>query len=126
MDNNSVISELKACVKKLEDDIKILKKKRDGIPSDTPKQIQQKKELTSLIAEMIAEKNSLETIINEREAAVAGSIPPLSNDLVAKFTTKMNILNQVIKADQGFDQIVAIANGINSASAEISKITAKP
>jgi len=126
MDNNSVISELKACVKKLEDDIKILKKKRDSIPSDTPKQIQQKKELTSLIAEMIAEKNSLETIINEREAAVAGSIPPLSNDLVAKFTTKMNILNQVIKADQGFDQIVAIANGINSASAEISKITAKP
>ena len=126
MDNNSVVSELKKCVTKLKDDIETLEEKRDSTTSGTQKLIQQRIRLTSLISEMIAKMNSLETVINERERAAAGSIPPLSSDKVAIFTAQMDILNKVIQADQTFDQIVAIANGINSASAEISKTTAKP
>jgi hypothetical protein len=124
MDNSVVIFRLETCVAKLEADIDILEEKLDESTSDTPTLIQQQRELNRLLAEMIAEKNSLETVINERTAPVVSSIPALRSDQVAKFAAQMNILNQVIQADQGFDRIVGVARGINAASAEIGEITA--
>lgn len=124
MDNNGVVSRLKQCVKKLEDDMEVVREKRDNTTSSSRTGRQQRRKLNRLLAEMIAEKNALEVVINERTAAVAGAIPALSSTQVAKFTAQMNILNQVIQADQSFDRIVGIAEGINSASAEIGKITA--
>jgi hypothetical protein len=66
-------------------------------------------------------RNSLEAIINEREA-INSSFPPLDGSTTAQFLFQMNILNLVIQADQNFDQIVAVANGIRVAADEIEKI----
>ena len=123
MDNKIVIVELKKCVAQLEVSIDILANKRDNTTSGTPEGRKQRRELTRLITQMIAEQTSLNFEIDEREAATH-SIPPLSPDLVAKFTEQMNKLNVVIQADQNFDKIVAVAKGINSAAAEIKTTTA--
>jgi hypothetical protein len=58
MDNNTVISKLKECVKKLKKDTLTLKTERDAIPIDTPEEIQQQIKLTNLISKMIAERNA--------------------------------------------------------------------
>lgn len=123
MNNTEVIDKLQQSVDKLEADKNTLKTKRNRIPGLNEKQRQQRDTLTSLIADMIANKNALEAVINEREGASAGSIPPLSPDLVAKFKDQMEKLNVVIQADQNFDKIVAIAKGINSAAAEMEETT---
>lgn len=123
MDNNTVITKLQECVTKLENAKQILIEKRNKIPaSDEPKR-QQIAELDILIAEMNAKIGALESIITERRATDAVSIPPLSPALVDQFKAQMDKLNVVIQADQNFDKIVAVAKGINEASAEISKTT---
>ena len=122
MDNNTVIEKLKECVNKLVEDTFVMETKRDSLPNDTPAEIQQGIKLNNLISKMIAEKNSLEAVINEREA-INSTFPPLDDRTAAKFLFQMNILNLVIQADQHFDQIVAIANGIRGAADEIEKIT---
>ncbi|MGR9045957.1 MAG: hypothetical protein ACU83N_11715 [Gammaproteobacteria bacterium] len=124
MDNNEVISNLKKCVEKLEANENALKKKRNSIPASDDESIRKRNKLTGLMAEMIAKTNALESVINEREAAEAGSVPPLDPNLVTKFKEQMNKLNVVIQADQNFDAIVAAAKGINSAAAEIKTTTA--
>lgn len=121
MDNSSVISELKNAVANLEVNLTVLTEQRDSTTSGTPVLIQQRKTLTSLIAEMIAQKNALEIVINEREAQ-SGAFPPLSSEQVAKFLAQMEILNTAIQADQNFDRIVAVAEGINAASAEVGNL----
>ncbi|MDO9149983.1 MAG: hypothetical protein Q8K07_19920 [Methylicorpusculum sp.] len=123
MNNTEVIKKLKECVTKLESDINTLEIKRDNIPSSDDESMRKQDELTSLMSEMIAKKSALESVINERETAEAGSIPPLSPDLVTKFEEQMNQLNVVIQADQNFDKIVAVAKGINSAAAEMKTTT---
>lgn len=123
MNNHDVILKLKVCVEKLEHDISVLEEKSDGIPSDTPEQIQQQRKLTNIVAKMIAEQNSLETILRERKAIDDSAFSPLDESKTAQFLFQMNILNLVIQADQSFDQIVAVANGIRSAADEIEKIT---
>jgi hypothetical protein len=123
MDNKSVIVELKKCVAQLEVSIDILVDKRNNTTSGTPEGRKQRRELTRLITQMIAEQTSLNFEIDERESATH-SIPPLSPALVAKFTEQMEKLNLVIQANQNFDKIVAIAEGINSAATEIKTTTA--
>lgn len=123
MDNSTVITELKTCVKKLKSDIAILTDRLESTTSDTPTLIQQQNVLNSLITEMIAEKNSLELVINAREKAKAGAIQALDPAVVAQFKTQMEKLNVVIQADQNFDKIVAAAKGINSAAAEMKTTT---
>lgn len=123
MNNAEVIKNLEKSVTKLKDQIKNLRKKRNSIPGLNEEQRKQKDTLTSLITEMLANQYALEVVINEREAAEKGSIPPLSPDLVTKFEDLMKKLNIVIQADQQFDRIVAIAKGINSAAAEMETTT---
>lgn len=123
MNNDDVISNIQNCVAKLDEDIDILVKTRNAIPPSTNVKRQQIRKLTTLISKMIAEKNSLESVINERVSMDASAFPPLDSTRVGQFLFQMNIMNQVIQSDQQFDQMVAIANGIKKAADEIDQIT---
>lgn len=122
MNNTEVISTLKECIEKLKIDIERIAKLRDAIPYDTNAQIQQRKVLNSVLAQLIAEESSMRFSLNEREAQV-NLFPPLDDEIAQLFLAYLNVLNQVIKDDQKFDQFVVIAKGIGSAANGINKIT---
>lgn len=123
MDNQSVISNLEQCVAKIKEDIEIITNKRDAIPLDNQNEISVHRKLTNTLSRLIAEMNSLETIINERKAGDLSSFPPLDKARSDLFLAHMNSINIAIKADQSFDAIVAIADGIRHAADEIETIT---
>ena len=122
MDNKEVVKNLKESVEKITSNITILVECRDSIPTTTADLRQQRNRLTSLIAKLIAEQNSLESIINEREASLV-SFTPLDQASSAAFINLIHELDKVIQADQEFNKIVAMANGIKAAADEIEKIT---
>lgn len=92
------------------------------IPASNPQKRAQKRTLQRLGLELLSEKNALQIIIRERRAASV-TIPPLTEAQVRRFKKAMEAINQVIKADQTFDAIVAVAKGVVAASEKIDDLT---
>jgi hypothetical protein len=122
MDNSKTIEELKNVVDELIKRRAELDIADNQIPPFTLELRKQKRTIQALSLDLLARKNALQSVIREREAA-SSTIPPLDPNQVAEFEDALSKLNTVIKADQGFDAIVAVAKGIIEASGKIEGLT---
>jgi len=122
MVNSKTIEELKKVVDELIKRRAELDIADNQIPPFTPELRKQKRTIQALSLDMLIRKNALQSVIREREAA-SSTIPPLDQNQVAEFKNALTELNTVIKADQAFDAIVAVAKGIVEASKKIEDLT---
>ncbi len=121
MKNKDVISDMRLAVKKLIQDQATLEISRQDIFPFSPQERQQRRRLRKLALKIKADIDAMKSIIRERLAAET-SFPPLTKAKAEAFKKALVKLNKVIQADQGFDAIVRIAQGISKASDDIDKL----
>ena len=120
MTNAEVITQLEVAVEQLKKRIDELDDAIDKIPPFSPEERKQIRKLNFEHQQMIDTKNALQTEIRERRAA--RGLIPLTDEEAKAFKKALEDLNKVIKADESFDAIVAVARGVNNAAKEIHKI----
>lgn len=121
MTHSELITQLEKAIERLKKRIDELDDAIDQITPFSPEERKQIRQLNFEQQKMIATKNALQTDLRERRAA-SGTIPLLTDEEADEFTNALEELNQVIKADQAFDVIVAVARGVSKAAEEINSI----
>lgn len=123
MTNKKTIQELEKAIKRLETRLVELKaaERRISIKETGQERRDRKRALQDLRGKLISKIACLESVLADRQAETV-EIPPLKEAQVKKFQKAMADLNKVIKADQTFDAIVAVAKGVIAASREIDHL----